>query len=262
MKHCLVPIISNEEILPDIYFLSLETPQITNLAQPGQFVMLSCADCLLRRPLGIHRIDNKGCLSLLYNIIGKGTKWLSQKKKGDELDILGPLGNGFTLKPQVCNILLIAGRIGIAPLLFLADTALERGISVTVMLGTTKANQLYPESLLPKQIKFLTYTEDGSPAKTTIPTQKGRVTDYIAPLAPQSDQIFSCGPAGMYQSLKDSLDLVEYKGSVQVSLDVRMGCGLGACYGCSIRTNQGMKKVCQDGPVFELSEIFPEELKI
>ena len=257
----LTPIISHEEILPGIYLLLVEAPQIISIAKPGQFVMLSCPECILRRPLSIHRVDKKGNLSLLYSVIGKGTEWLSKKKKGEQLDILGPLGNDFSLQSQAKNLLLVAGRVGIAPLLFLADIALEHGHSVTLMLGATTASQLYPEKLLPGKVIFLTYTEDGSSAKTTIATQKGRVTDYVALYAPPSDQIFSCGPTGMYQSLKNSLESVNYKKSVQVSLEVRMGCGLGSCYGCSISTDKGMKKVCQDGPVFELSSIRLEEIK-
>ena len=261
IKQCLSPIISNKEILTGTYLMWLEASYIAVSARPGQFVMVSCENRLLRRPLSIHRIDRNGRIALLYDVIGKGTQWLSQQKKGEKLDVLGPLGNEFTLIPEANRLLLIAGRTGIAPLVFLADVAIEQNLSVTLLQGAANASQLYPATLLSEQIQYLACTEDGSQPEIKASAKRGMATDYIGQLASQFDQIFSCGPAAMYQSLKNQLAKIRYENSVQVSLDIRMGCGLGACYGCSIRTKQGMKKVCQDGPIFNLSDIFIEEIQ-
>jgi dihydroorotate dehydrogenase electron transfer subunit len=130
-----------------------------------------------------------------------------------------------------------------------------------MMQGTTIASQLFPQKLLPQQVEFLTYTEDGSQTKTIIPAREGMVTDHVTHLAPHFDQIFACGPGGMYHSLKTTLESIYYENSVQISLDIRMGCGLGACYGCSVHTKHGMKKVCQNGPIFELSDFTLEDLQ-
>jgi len=156
-------------------------------------------------------------------------------------------------------MLLIAGGVGIAPLVFLADTALEQKRSVTMILGAATAAQVYPTKLLPHQIKLAIFTEDGSGIGTE---RKGVVTDGIPEFVEQVDQIFACGPAGMYRSMISLLREVKDKKSIQVSLEVRMGCGVGACFGCSIRTRDGVKQVCKDGPVFELSRITLDEIRI
>ncbi len=261
MNQCLVSIISNKQILPDIYLMWLEAPQIASIAKPGQFIMISCDECLLRRPISIHRVNKNGGLAILYSTPGKGTQWLSHQRKSKKLNIFGPLGHGFIINPQSHNLLFLGGGIGIAPLLFLAETALCKKASLTIVQGASTARQLYPERLLPQQIKFLTYTEDGSQAKTKVPTNRGMVTDYVADLALLSDQIFACGPGRMFLNLKNKLEAIRYANSVQISLEIRMGCGLGACYGCSIHTSHGMKKVCQDGPIFELSDFTLDDLE-
>jgi len=187
-------------------------------------------------------------MALLFNIVGRGTEWLSQCQEGDSLDLLGPLGRGFSFQSASHRLLLVAGGIGIAPLVFLAEKALGEGRSITLLIGAQNASLLYPESLLPPSIKLITATEDGSEGK------KGMVTELMADFAAQADQVFACGPTSMYQSIAAQHYL---KGkSVQISLEVRMGCGLGACYGCTIKTKRGLRQVCQDGPVFELNDIF------
>lgn len=147
MKQITAPIISIIEAMPETYLVWLEAPEIAAEARPGQFVMVRCGkDAFLPRPLSIHRVDG-GQLALLFQVVGKGTGWLSQRKKGEILDIFGPLGNGFTVYPDSQNLLLVGGGIGIAPLGCLADFAIGEGKKVTVIQGARSADCLLPISL-------------------------------------------------------------------------------------------------------------------
>jgi dihydroorotate dehydrogenase electron transfer subunit len=129
MKLVSAPIISNTEVLPNIYLLQAQAPEIASLAQPGQYVMVRCGegyDMPLRRPLGIHRISKHG-ISLLFTVIGRGTEWLSHCKAGERVDLFGPLGKGFEVYPSSRNLLLVAGGVGVAPLVSLAEHAIGTG---------------------------------------------------------------------------------------------------------------------------------------
>jgi len=215
--------------------------------------MVKCGqDNLLRRPFSIHRVDeNKSRLALLFNQVGQGTHWLAQLEAGDSLDLLGPLGNGFDINPESRKLLLLAGGIGIAPLLFVADAAIQQGKEVTLIMGAATGAQLCPESLIQSSINCATATDDGSYGHC------GLVTELLPKYLERVDQIFACGPVPMYRTMAQ---MPELKGKpVQVSLEVRMGCGFGVCYGCTINTKQGLKQVCQDGPVFNLDDILWDE---
>ncbi|GAF71648.1 unnamed protein product, partial [marine sediment metagenome] len=121
MKQVVAPVISNSEVMPGVYLIWSESPQIASIAQPGQFVMVRCGeDTLLCRPLSVHQLDGNK-LALLFTVMGKGTHWLSQRKVGDSIDLFGSLGNGFLIYPASHNLLLVAGGVGIAPLHFLAQ---------------------------------------------------------------------------------------------------------------------------------------------
>ena len=219
--------------------------------------MVSCGqEPTLRRPLTIHQVAHSGQLHLLFSIVGKGTSWLSHRQEGETLDLLGPLGNGFSTEPASRNLLLVAGGIGIAPLAFLAQQALSEGKSVSLLLGARTDAGLYPQRLLPGGIETIVATEDGSTGT------KGMITDILPDYVDWADQIYACGPPAMYQTIAIKNQQRRVRKPVQISLEVRMGCGLGACYGCSIRTRRGMKQVCLDGPVFNLDEIIWQEVKI
>lgn len=239
---------SNAEVMPGIYLMWIKAPSVAVSAQPGQFVMVRCSntkDRILRRPLGIHRVNEKGEIALLYEVVGKGTEWLTQRGKGDHIDILGPLGRGFSVDSK--RLLLVAGGVGIAPLIFLAEKAIEDGRKVTLLFGAKTAKQVYPKKLIPEGVDFIPVTQDG------LIERKGMVTDMLGDLLDSTDQIFACGPAAMYKAMSQMKVL---KGRhVQVSMEARMGCGFGLCNGCSIKTRHGMKRVCDDGPVFELDEL-------
>jgi dihydroorotate dehydrogenase electron transfer subunit len=246
-------VISTTEVMPGVYLIWLESPRIAPIARPGQFVMVCCGeDTLLRRPFSIHQVNNNG-IALLYAVLpnGKGTQWLSQRQVNDKIDLLGPLGNGYSIAPASHNILLVAGGIGIAPLCFLARVAMENEYEVTMLMGASTVAQLCPRHLIPSEMRCITTTDDGS--KGT----KGFITYLLSSYAERADQIFACGPSPMYRAMAK---MPELKGkSVQISLEIRMGCGLGVCYGCTVKTKQGLKQVCQDGPVFELSDILWDE---
>ena len=255
MKQVLAPIISNNEVTPETHLIWLESPQVASEAKPGQFVMVRCgenAEYPLRRPLSIHQLSNNK-LSFLFTVVGKGTYWLSQRQAGDNIDLLGPLGNGYSIHPASHHLLLVAGGIGIAPLGFLAQKALNQGCSVTLLLGAPTATQLYPRHFLPDEAEIIIATDDGTAGK------RGMVTDLLPNFTGYADQIFACGPIAMYQTM--SLNKQRLKGkSVQISLEVRMGCGRGVCYGCTVKTKNGLKQVCKDGPIFDLDDILWNEL--
>jgi dihydroorotate dehydrogenase electron transfer subunit len=259
MKQTLAPILSNIEVMPGTHLIWLESPQIATTAKPGQFVMVRCGDTLLRRPLSVHQVDGDK-LALLFAIVGRGTSWLAQRKAGDKADIFGPLGNGFTIYPDSKNLLLVAGGIGIAPLRFLTDVAERQKKKVTLIIGAHSAAHLLPisapvglfnEGVMPSNTNVVNATDDGSEGF------KGLATDLIAAYIDHNDQIFACGPVDMYRTMAQMPELRNKP--VQLSLEIMMGCGVGVCYGCTIKTKNGLKQVCQDGPVFDLEDIIWEE---
>ena len=247
----LAPIISNKEIMPGIYLLKVKSAKIAAAAKPGQFVMLTSDDAgtrLLRRPISIHLvIDDE--LHFLFAVIGEGTLWLSHRQPGDQLNILGPAGNGFSIDSKTHNLLLIAGGMGIAPLIYLADIAINNGLSIKMAAGARTKSFLLPSKPIPHGVEYLTATEDGSQG------EKGFVTPILQSNASWADQIFICGPLPMYQAIRKHSQMLLCGKPTQVSLEVRMGCGMGICYSCTIKTTSGLKQVCKDGPVFDLGEI-------
>jgi dihydroorotate dehydrogenase electron transfer subunit len=248
LRQEIAAVTANAELMPQIHLMWLESPYIASQTQPGQFVMVCCGeDTLLRRPFSVHQADGNR-LALFFNVVGRGTHWLSQRQAGDKLDLLGPLGNGFTIYPASQNLLLVAGGMGIAPLYLLAQDALKKKHSLTLLYGTADKKRLS----IPPQIKVVSATEDGTIG------QRGMITEILPDYISQADQLFACGPLQMYQSMAQMPQLKNRP--VQVSLEVRMGCGLGVCYGCTVKTKSGLKQVCKDGPVFDLNDILWEEL--
>jgi dihydroorotate dehydrogenase electron transfer subunit len=249
------PIKFNQEVMPRVHLLKMDSPGLASIARPGQFVMITCDDGpgrLLRRPISIHQIEGT-TVSFLFAIVGKGTEWLAERRVGDTLSWLGPLGNGFKISSESRNLLLIAGGMGIAPLCFLAADALKTGRSVTLLAGAKTACQICPSEFIPSGCSMITATEDGSLGI------KGMVTALLTEHLQSADQVFICGPLPMYKAMAKLIDLQAK--NVQVSLEVRMGCGLGFCYSCTIKTQQGLKQVCKDGPIFNLQDILWNELR-
>ena len=266
MKQVVASVISNREVMPGItrpharailgsQLMWLKCPEIVPEARPGQFVMVGCGgDCVLPRPFSIHQVNDDG-IALFFAVWedGKGTNWLSQRQRGDTVELFGPLGNGFSIHPEAHNLLLVAGGIGIAPLYFLAQEALRREYPVTLLYGTANAGR-YP---VPPGIKLVAATEDGTVG------HQGMITDLLPDFAGRADQVFACGPAPMYHDMALKKQELRLEGKpVQVSLEVGMGCGRGLCYGCTLKTKSGLKKVCQDGPVFDLDDVLWDELNL
>jgi len=257
-------VLSNDEFLSypgtTYFLLRINAPEIAAESKPGQFCMLKCgADSLLRRPLSIHAARPSGEIDFLYDDKGKGKNWLSKMAVGAELDIIGPLGNGFDIEEKMNNILLAAGGIGIAPLSFLAERAVSLGKNVTLLAGARCKKGLYPHTLLPSGITIIEVVESRE-NNNDLPL--GKVTDFLPGCINSADQIFACGPRAMLEAISKQVDNKAIAKPVQVSLEVRMGCGSGTCYGCSIKTKQGMQRVCLEGPVFNIKDIIWQEVTI
>ena len=257
MKQVRAQVLSNREVIcsgeDKIYLLRARAPEIAALAQPGQFVMVRCGqgyDMLLRRPLSIHWVDGSN-LELLFAVVGRGTSWLSQRHEGEVVDLFGPFGRGFAIAPESNNVLLVAGGIGLAPLVYLAERELAAGCSVKLLFGAETASQVCPRELLPREVETVITTDDGSVG------EKGLVTDLLPRFTDWAGQIFACGPIAMYRTMA-GMGIAK---PVQVLLEQMMGCGHGACFGCAVETRQGHKLVCRDGPVFELGDVLWEQIK-
>jgi len=263
-----VKILSKKEVVPNIYLMKLKAPEIVQEALPGQFIHIKCSVDnypLLRRPISIHRINKeKGKIYILFQVVGDGTKLLSQRVVGDNLNIMGPIGNGFNIYPESKKIMIIGGGIGVAPLLALAEESIAQGKEVRVLIGALKKELVIgEENFRNLGAKVDVATDDGSYK------YKGLVTDLLEATIIREgwlgDQIFACGPKPMLKKISEIA--LQANINCQVSLEERMGCGIGACLGCVCKikakeknNNQNQikyiyKRVCVDGPIFEGSEV-------
>ena len=153
----LVPIISNHEVMPGVHMIWVESPAIVSSAHPGQFVMITCdsgKERLLRRPISIHRINTRS-LAFLFATVGSGTEWLAKRQPEDKIDLLGPMGHGFSIDHSSRRLLLVAGGMGIAPLCYLAQEALRKDLEVKILAGARTACQICPESLIPEGCEII-----------------------------------------------------------------------------------------------------------
>ena len=244
MKQSLFTMEHARQLTEDTYELVLsgDTSAIT---APGQFVNIELPGKFLRRPISICNWSSEGALMLLVKVVGDGTKQLVRCVPGTELDVLSGLGNGFDLTLAGQHPILLGGGIGIAPLYGLAQRMLQAGMTPTVGLGfRSQADAFYLEEFGALGCRLMVATEDGSLGT------RGFVTD-IARNVPECDYVLCCGPLPM---LKAVHALPQLTGG-QFSFEARMGCGFGACVGCSVPTVQGTKRVCKDGPILYKEEI-------
>ena len=233
-------ILSNLPLTHNCYRLELGGDALPPVA-PGQFVHLDIPGKYLRRPISVHDASGERIV-LIYKTVGEGTAILSEMVPGQPLDILAPLGRGFDTRMCRSRALLVGGGLGSAPLWFLAKKLLEEGKTVNTVLGfNTAADVVLTEEYRRLGIEPVTVTLDGSLGI------KGVVTD--APL-PEHDCFYTCGPLPMMRAVCSRLE-----GPGELSMEERMGCGAGFCYGCSIRTAKGPRRVCADGPVFKKEEV-------
>jgi len=246
---------ANREVSSGIYRATLEPVKGTVPdAAPGQFAMIQVKEKsgpLLRRPLSYLQAG-AGRIEFLYRVVGVGTRILAQAKKNDELKVLGPLGSGFELSAVKSNALLVAGGIGIAPIYFLAMKLVERKIpKIEVVYGARTAREiLFAEDLEKAGIAVRIVTDDGSAGKRALASKEAAK----AMGANKPDAVFACGPYPMLRAVAESSARIG--APCQVSIEERMACGVGACMGCAVKTEQGYLHVCCDGPVFDASVLF------
>lgn len=245
-------ILYNKPAAQNIWLMELHAPGIAVASKPGQFVNVRLSeqlDPLLRRPISLHGIDpEKGTISMLYMVVGRGTELLTQMEPMASIDVLGPLGNGFATEFAGDKAVLLGGGIGIAPLYPLAQALVAKGKSVRLLIGTK--SQKYLSDIKPYQEIGVTVeisTDDGSFG------YHGFVTELLdkAIKEHECDYLYACGPKPMLRAIERKALENGIKG--QVSTESHMGCGLGVCLCCPNKAKEGgYKKTCQDGPVFEI----------
>lgn len=254
-------VVSQEEVCDDTRLMWLSCPPVSRGAAPGRFLMVHPTDThdpLLARPMSFHRFRQATSnlqspaseFAILYDVRGRGTTLLSEKRPGDTFSIFGPLGKGYRLDPRSQNVLLVAGGLGIAAVMALADQAIAAGKAVTLLQGARSAPKLLPHRLLPAEVEAVSATDDGSAG------HHGYVTELLPKYISWADQVFACGPNPMFASMAEVMRRLRSRKPVQALLEERMGCGTGVCYGCAVFTRKGVRLVCKDGPRFELRQVF------
>ena len=241
MTQSVFKIISNIPLTPLIYKMELEG-DTRSLKRSGQFVNIKIEGLYLRRPISVCDFCD-GKMTLIYKVVGEGTEIMSKMQKGEELDILVGLGNGFDHTKSGNRTVLIGGGVGIPPLYNLCKRLISQGKEVSVILGFNTKDEIFYENEF-KALGAQTFvtTVDGSCGI------KGFVTDALKDI--DYDYFYTCGPEPMFKAIEKIA-----KTSGQYSFEERMGCGFGACMGCSCRTKYGNKRICKDGPVLEREEI-------
>ena len=242
-KRDLYKIRSNEPLTASVWRMVLEgdTQWIT---RPGQFVNIELAGRYLRRPISISDYDAE-TITLIYKVVGAGTEQMSRMQAGEELDLLTGLGNGFDTSVEAQKPLLVGGGVGVPPLYNLCKQLLAQGKQPTVILGFNKAEELfYREEFEALGATTYVTTVDGSVGV------KGFVTDAIREKQIDYDYFYACGPLPMLKALSQASTT-----EGELSFEERMGCGFGACMGCSCKTLTGNKRICKEGPVMKKSDI-------
>jgi len=274
-------VLRNESVAENGYRLALDLSKDHHRPIPGQFYNIRCSDRmdpLLRRPFSMHRLTKENgilCLQILYRVIGKGTEWLSVRKNGETLDLLGPLGNGFVLNTRT-DVVLAARGIGIAPLYAVAETvrALVPESRLHILMGARFKDRVFYQEELERLGSLYLYTDDGSLGF------RGRAPELLLHLletgkVPRTCSLYACGPASMLMELSAISQRFGFDG--QVALETHMGCGFGACLSCaiplrpdSIKKTPLWKKpalqwsedgctcyslIWKDGPVYDIREV-------
>ena len=242
MKQSIFEILTNTPLTSSVYKMTLQG-DTSAITAPGQFVEIALPGKFLRRPISVNDWSETS-LTLIYKVVGHGTEQMAALPAGTRLDLLTGLGNGYDTSRSGETPVLVGGGVGVPPLYALCKKLLEEGKKPSVILGFNQESEIF----LAKEFEALgvpTYiaTADGSVGT------KGFVTDVLKNL-PYS-YFYSCGPMPMFRAMETVVTT-----SGQYSFEERMGCGFGACMGCSIQTKSGAKRVCKDGPVFQREEVF------
>lgn len=241
MKQEILTVISNKKLNDSTFELKLSG--VTENMLAGQFIEIKLPQKYLRRPFSVADYSN-GTLTILYKVLGLGTEIMTEIKAGERLDVLTGLGNVFDLMKTQSPVL-VGGGIGVAPMYYLARSFCEKGIKPTLILGFRNKQEAFYIEEFSKFANVIIATDDGSLGV------KGNALDVIKTLE-KVDFYYACGPMVMLRALSN------YSVCGQVSLEARMGCGFGACMGCSIKTTNGFKRVCKEGPVFGAEEVIYE----
>ncbi|HET6457107.1 MAG TPA: dihydroorotate dehydrogenase electron transfer subunit [Armatimonadota bacterium] len=264
-RHLRLPIIEHSAVGPGVWRMVLGAPELAEVCSPGQFLHVLCHsgnDPLLRRPFSIHDADPKlGLVSLLYQVVGRGTRLLAERVPGEALDVLGPLGRGFAL-PETAGqpILLVGGGMAVAPLYFLARKMFEfsGNLKISILLGArTKDMLLCLDELASLRIAIQTATEDASHG------HHGLVTGLLESYLEEGDKplVYACGPWPMLKAVAEITKA--HKLDCQVSTEAKMACGVGACMSCVIKVRDGDSskyvRSCKEGPVFDADEVIWDE---
>lgn len=241
-------IVSMKIIAHQTIEMVLDSELISRTALPGQFLHIQVGSHTLRRPISIaNNCLETSRITIVFKVNGQGTQELSTYQEGEMLDVIGPLGNGFPveLKDQP-TVLLTGGGIGVPPLYYLGRTLQEKGVRIVSVLGFRQANDVFYKQQFSELGDLYVVTNDGSIG------YKGVVTDVLDHITP-FDTYYACGPKLMLKALTETI--TDKEGFI--SVEERMGCGVGACFACVLPTadGTGYKKICKDGPVFHAREV-------
>lgn len=244
MKQGIFKIAENSKLTDNVYKMKL-LGDVSAITSSGQFINIKLDSLYLRRPISVFDCDNDS-VTIIYKVVGRGTEQMSQMQVGQTLDVLTGLGNGYDTSLCENEAVLLGGGVGVPPLYMLAKELISQGKKVFVILGFNTASEIFCEEdfkALGCEVKVTTV--DGSYGI------KGFVTDAL----PENyDHFFTCGPEPMLKAVYKAT-----KTSGQFSFEERMGCGFGACMGCSCKTITGYKRICKDGPVLKKEEILWED---
>lgn len=243
---------SNTKILPGVHLLEVHAPRVAHVAQPGQYCMLRCCDSLasdplLRRPFFVSEVEpGRGLCRFLVYTRGRASAWLARQQPGMPVDMLGPLGHGWVLRPEVRNLLLIGEDPLLAALIALVNSAIEHELSITFIHYAASVEQSYPVALLPPEIEYQVFTG----------------TNELATLARQSDAYLTWADAvccGVSEALLTALSQAggrwRERHFAQAILWSPLPCASGACFSCQVELRSGPRLICRDGPVFALHEL-------
>ncbi len=241
MERIFPKVTGNAKIAENTYEMRL-SGDFSSITAPGQFVNFAVEGCYLRRPISVCDVEN-GILTVVYKTVGKGTEIMSRIRPGETMDVLSGLGNGYDVGAGGKRPLLIGGGAGVPPMYMLCKALVRAGARPVAVLGFNSRNEVfYEDEFKAAGAETHVTTVDGSYGI------KGYVTDIIGKL--DYTYFYACGPEAMFKAVEKTV-----KSDGEYSFEERMGCGFGACMGCSCKTKYGSKRICKDGPVLKRGEI-------
>lgn len=253
-------VLSNEQVGPRLWLMSVRCPEVAAAVKPGQFVHMlvpGMADHMLRRPFSVYSAcAEAGTMDILYQVVGYGTDHMTKLPEGTECQFMGAIGQGWTVPEGAKKVLLVAGGVGAAPLFMLAQQCVERGIATTVVLGAQTKDALITRRAYEEVLgeEPLCATDDGTYGHAGFCT--GLVEQELARAAEEGepfDYLAVCGPLPLMRIVAGMAEKAQVP--TQVSMEKRMACGIGACLGCIVETVDGNRRACVDGPVFNAKEV-------